>query len=204
MSHYGYLRTIQTYKDLQKHVDDLQRHLDTLNGDESWMGVCYVRRIRSTEADNNFQSPLQARTEAAIKHVKNEKGKIQAQQLAFEAGLLDSDLTFRSIGFTSFLSTWLIRQVDPKKTHPNPLIQSVYFHTFSKASRLKFGFLDYRCPRKFQCPSVCFQSTLLKTSWIIYILQCSEYLALPFPLLLISAFPGCHQINSKWLESWNS
>jgi ubiquitin conjugation factor E4 B len=40
MSHYGYLRTIQTYKDLQKHVDDLQRHLDMLNGDGSWMGVC--------------------------------------------------------------------------------------------------------------------------------------------------------------------
>lgn len=170
--------------------------------DLGW-GYVYVRRIRSTEADNDFQSPLQARTEAAIKHVKNEKGKIQAQQLAFEAGLLDSDLTFRSIGFTSFLSTWLIRQVDPKKTHPSPLVQSVCFHT-SEASRLKFGFLDYRCRKKFRCSSVCFQSTLLKTSWIIYILQCSEYLALSFPLLLISAFPGCHQINSKWLESWNS
>jgi ubiquitin conjugation factor E4 B len=39
MSHYGYLRTIQTYTDLQKHMDDIQRHLDYLNGDGSWMGV---------------------------------------------------------------------------------------------------------------------------------------------------------------------
>jgi ubiquitin conjugation factor E4 B len=39
MSHYGYLRTIQTYNDLAKHLDDLQRHLDLLNGDNSWMGV---------------------------------------------------------------------------------------------------------------------------------------------------------------------
>ena len=89
--------------------------------DLGWAYVC--SGIRSSEADKNIQSPLQARTEAAINHVKKEKGKIQAQQLAFEAGLLDSDLTFKSIGFTTFLSTWLIRQVDPKKTHPSPLVQ---------------------------------------------------------------------------------
>lgn len=68
---------------------------------------------------------MQARTEAAINHVKNEQAKIKSQQLAYEAGLLDPDMTFRSLGFTNFLSTWLIRQVDPKKTHPNPLVQYV-------------------------------------------------------------------------------
>ena len=69
------------------------------------------------------QGPLQARTEAAIKHVKNEQGKIRSQQLAFEAGLLDPEMVFRSIGFTNFLSTWLIRQVDPVKMHPSPLVK---------------------------------------------------------------------------------
>ena len=39
MSHYGYLRTIQTFNDLGKHTYELQRHLDRLNGDNSWMGV---------------------------------------------------------------------------------------------------------------------------------------------------------------------
>lgn len=39
MSHNGYLRTIQTYNDLAKHIDDIQRHLDMLQGDGSWMGV---------------------------------------------------------------------------------------------------------------------------------------------------------------------
>ena len=68
---------------------------------------------------------MQARTEAAINHVKNEQGKIRSQQLAFETGLLDPEMMFRSIGFTNFLSTWLIRQVDPKKTHPNPLVEYV-------------------------------------------------------------------------------
>ncbi|KAF8139503.1 ubiquitin elongating factor core-domain-containing protein [Mycena galopus ATCC 62051] len=103
MSHYGILRTISTYSDLAKHLDDMQRHLDMLQGDGSWMG-----------------SPAQARTEQAINAVKAEMGKIRMQQLAFEAQLLDPELVFRSIGFTNFLSTWLIRQVDPAKKHPNP------------------------------------------------------------------------------------
>ncbi|KAJ7044177.1 ubiquitin conjugation factor E4 [Mycena alexandri] len=103
MSHYGILRTISTYSDLAKHTEDMQRHLDMLNGDGSWMG-----------------SPLQARTEQAINTVKVEMAKIRMQQLAFEAQLLDPELVFRSIGFTNFLSTWLIRQADPNKKHPNP------------------------------------------------------------------------------------
>jgi len=39
MSHYGYLRTIQTFNDLSKHIEDIQRHHDMLNGDGSWMTV---------------------------------------------------------------------------------------------------------------------------------------------------------------------
>jgi ubiquitin conjugation factor E4 B len=104
MSHYGYLRTIQSYNDLGKHHSEMQRHLDMVNGDGSWMG-----------------SPLQARTEATINAVKTEMGKLHTQQLAFLAQLLDPELVFRSIGFTNFLSTWLIRQVDPQKSHPSPL-----------------------------------------------------------------------------------
>ncbi|KAJ7761518.1 ubiquitin conjugation factor E4 [Mycena maculata] len=103
MSHYGILRTISTFLDLAKHIEDMQRHLDMLQGDGSWMG-----------------SPMQGQAEAAINNVKNEMGKIRMQQLAFEAQLLDPELVFRSIGFTNFLSTWLIRQADPVKKHPNP------------------------------------------------------------------------------------
>ncbi|KII86779.1 hypothetical protein PLICRDRAFT_43444 [Plicaturopsis crispa FD-325 SS-3] len=106
LSHYGYLRTIQTYDDLHKHVDDMQRHMDMLQGDGSWMG-----------------SPLQARTEAAINTVKAEMAKIQSQQLAFRVQLLEPELVFRSLGFVNFLSTWLLRRVDPKKTHPSPVIE---------------------------------------------------------------------------------
>ncbi|KAH7922937.1 hypothetical protein BV22DRAFT_1036932 [Leucogyrophana mollusca] len=106
MSHYGYLRTIQTYEDFAKHVDELQRHSEMLNGDGSWMGT-----------------PFQARTEAAINQVKNEMAKIQSHQLAFRVQLLDPELVFRYIGFTNFISTWLIRSVDPRKSHPSPTIE---------------------------------------------------------------------------------
>jgi len=41
MSHYGYLKTIQSYTNLSKHIDDLQRHSEMLNGDGSWMGVSW-------------------------------------------------------------------------------------------------------------------------------------------------------------------
>lgn len=82
------------------------------------------------------QTPMQARTEAAIKHVKNEQAKIKMQQLAFEAGLLDPELVFRSIGFTNFLSTWLIRQADPRKTHPNPTVEYVLNARLSRFSWL--------------------------------------------------------------------
>ncbi|KAE9400507.1 hypothetical protein BT96DRAFT_965352 [Gymnopus androsaceus JB14] len=103
MSHYGYQKTISSYNDLAKHLDDIQRHVDFLNGDGSWMG-----------------SPMQGRVQAAINNVKNEEAKIKSAQMAYEAQLSDPELVFRSIGFTIFLSVWLIRQVDPKKTHPSP------------------------------------------------------------------------------------
>jgi len=73
----------------------------------------------------NLQGPLRARTEAALAHLKKEKDKIRIQQFTFEAGLMDQDSVFQSIGFTNFLSTWLIRQADPKKQHPNPVVQYV-------------------------------------------------------------------------------
>ncbi|TFK28063.1 ubiquitin conjugation factor E4 [Coprinopsis marcescibilis] len=105
MSHYGFLKTIDTYSNTHKQMDDIQRHLQMLEGDGSWMG-----------------SPMQARVEAAIKLVKTEEAKIRMQQLAFQAGLLDPELVFRCLSFTNFLSTWLIRQADPKQKHPSPSV----------------------------------------------------------------------------------
>ena len=106
MAHYGYLKTIDTYNNTHKQMDEIKRHLQMLQGDGSWMGT-----------------PIQARVEAAIKLVKVEEGKVRMQQLAFEAGLMDPELLFRSISFMNYLSVWLIRQADPRKKHPNPMIE---------------------------------------------------------------------------------
>ncbi|KAG6864495.1 hypothetical protein C0991_009113 [Blastosporella zonata] len=124
-SHYGYLKTIQNFNNLAKHLEDLKRHLDQINGDGSWMGVSGAQSSLST-FNSHFlrpKSPMQARVEAAIKQLKTEQDKIRIQQLAYQTQLNDPDFVFRSLGFTTFLSTWVIRQVDPKKTHPNPPAQ---------------------------------------------------------------------------------
>ncbi|KAF8442825.1 ubiquitin elongating factor core-domain-containing protein [Boletus edulis BED1] len=106
MGHYGYLRTTQTYDDFAKHHDELQRHHDMINSDGSWIG-----------------SPTHARTEAALNQMKTEMGKIQTQQLAFRVQLLEPDFVLRYMGFTNFVSTWLIRRAGPKGLHPTPPVE---------------------------------------------------------------------------------
>ena len=54
-----------------------------------------------------------------------EQDKIFAAQLAYETQLADPELIFRSISFVNLVSTWLIRQVDPLRKHPNPTIGCV-------------------------------------------------------------------------------
>jgi ubiquitin conjugation factor E4 B len=50
-------------------------------------------------------------------------GKIKTQQLAFQVQILDPELVFRTVGFINFVSTWLIRLVDPTKSHPNSTVE---------------------------------------------------------------------------------
>lgn len=92
-------------------------------------GVCVLFSFSFSISKNDtvttiwLQGPFHARTEAGITQVKNEIAKLRSYQLAFEAGLLDPEMVFRSIGFTTFLSTWLIRRVDPKGSHPSPVAE---------------------------------------------------------------------------------
>ena len=39
MSHLGYIKTISTYNDLGRVLEDIERHLEWLQGDGSWIGV---------------------------------------------------------------------------------------------------------------------------------------------------------------------
>lgn len=66
---------------------------------------------------------MRARMEAAINAVKAEMDKVQAAQMAFQTQLAEPELVFRAIGFTNFVSTWLIRLVDPRHQHPNPPVE---------------------------------------------------------------------------------
>lgn len=106
MGHYGYLKTIGSYNELARHVDDTQRHLDWIEQEGSWVGTLQ-----------------QSRVEMAIRLRKLELDKLRSHMHAYQAALLDPELVFASINFMTFLSTWLIRQVDPKKSHPKPVVQ---------------------------------------------------------------------------------
>ncbi|KAI0789740.1 ubiquitin elongating factor core-domain-containing protein [Abortiporus biennis] len=105
LNHYGYQKTISSFEELSRQYDDMERHLEMLEGDGSWRG-----------------SIFQARTEAAIRAVKVEMDKVRASQLAYQVQLGDPELIFRSLAFANFVSIWLIRFVDPKHKHPNPVI----------------------------------------------------------------------------------
>jgi ubiquitin conjugation factor E4 B len=64
--------------------------------------------------------------------------KIHALQLAYRTQLFDAELVFQSIGFINFVSTWLIRLVDPRRSHPAVEVSCV--PSFCASSTLHFGF----------------------------------------------------------------
>jgi hypothetical protein len=102
------------------------------------------QRMSSFVDIRNPQTPLHARVEAAIKQMKvdvsyaqliraltgraiqDEMDRIQAAQMAGVTQLYDPEFLFRRNTFTSFVTTWLLRFADPRKTHPKPVVESVY------------------------------------------------------------------------------
>ncbi|TBU62234.1 ubiquitin elongating factor core-domain-containing protein [Dichomitus squalens] len=104
-NHIGQMKLVNNIEELLRQHDDVRRHLEVLQSDQSWRGT-----------------PYQARTEAAINAGKAEQDKLYAAQLAYETQLGDPELVFRSISFSNLVSTWLLRQVDPRQKHPNPTI----------------------------------------------------------------------------------
>ncbi|KAI0670862.1 ubiquitin conjugation factor E4 [Trametes maxima] len=106
VSHIGQQKIVNNIEEIWKQQDDLRRHLDVLNSDQSWRGT-----------------PYQARTEASINAAKVQLDALWAAQMAYEAQLSEPELVFRTISFVNFVSTWIIRFVDPQKKHPNPLIE---------------------------------------------------------------------------------
>ncbi|KAG6890617.1 hypothetical protein C0995_006593 [Termitomyces sp. Mi166 len=151
MSHYGYLKTIQTFNNLAKHLEDLKRHLEYINGDGSWMG-----------------SPMQARVEAAINQVKNEQNKIRIQQLAFQTQLSDPEFTFRSLGFTTFLSTIPLPEEVPLsfRVLPEYIIEDIVEY---------FLFVVQTSPDKFEMTG-----KIELMTFILTFLNCTWYIKNPF------------------------
>lgn len=106
MFHFGYQRTIQEMDDFAKHADELQRHIDRLENDINWQGT-----------------PFQQRTEVVVNQARHELSKVKSTSYSFTVQLLDPEHVFRSMAFATFVSTWVVRFVDPRKKHPSPLVE---------------------------------------------------------------------------------
>jgi ubiquitin conjugation factor E4 B len=105
-SHYGMQQTIRRYEDSLKHYDELRNHIESIEADNSWMGT-----------------PFQARTEASLRMAKEQRSQVGASQFAYRTALEDPEFAFRSLAFANFVSTWILRFVDPKKTHPDTNVE---------------------------------------------------------------------------------
>ena len=85
-----------------------------------------------------------------IVHLQADQDKLLGIQLTYRAQLADPELVFRSISFVNFVSTWIIRFVDPKRTHPNPLVESVKHPRTSRVTvQLTWITLDSPYPKKY-------------------------------------------------------
>ncbi|KAI0632350.1 ubiquitin conjugation factor E4 [Trametes polyzona] len=105
-SHIGQQKIVNVLDECGKQYEEIRRHVELLEGDQSWRGT-----------------PFQARTEAAINTAKAQQDTLAAAMRAYETQLGEPELVFRTISFVNFVSTWVIRFVDPRKQHPNPLIE---------------------------------------------------------------------------------
>lgn len=131
-----------------------------------------------------------------------EQDKLRAQQMAFQAGLTDPELMFSSINFTTFLSTWLIRQADPTKKHPNPIVAYVGLHIFHNGAWQDI--IAYLCRRRFRCLSEFYQNTLWRILWTTCSFLSSEYSWNVDLCGILTYLTGLLPKNGKWLERLSS
>ncbi|CCA73755.1 related to UFD2-ubiquitin fusion degradation protein [Serendipita indica DSM 11827] len=90
---------------IARHVRDIEKELEVMERDESWRG-----------------GPAQQQVEAALKRGKEEISKMHALMESMYVAILDDEFTSKSVGFSCFVSVWLLRMVDPSKQHPKVTI----------------------------------------------------------------------------------
>ena len=85
------------------------RFIDTVQSphrsgvEQAKVRICLTRRSEGNYDINRSQA---------------QKEGIEAAQLAYHTQLAEPELVFRSISFVNFVSTWVIRSIDPRHQHP--------------------------------------------------------------------------------------
>ncbi|QRV77647.1 ubiquitin conjugation factor E4 [Ceratobasidium sp. AG-Ba] len=103
-NHLGIVRTIGTYDEILKHLNEIDRWLEGVEAMEVPVG------------------PQRAVHQARIDRVKADKTKFLQEQCTYEVQLFDPEITFRNLAFTNFLMVWVMRLVDPLHQHPTKAI----------------------------------------------------------------------------------
>jgi ubiquitin conjugation factor E4 B len=104
--HFGLLQTAARLDGDARHHEDLRGHIAQIEADTSWR-----------------DAPWRARTEAALEAAKKQRAELGAAQFAARAALEDGEVSFRALAFANFVATWILRVVDPRGKHPEPVVE---------------------------------------------------------------------------------
>lgn len=72
-------------------------------------------------------SPVLLYVVAQHLHRQDNIAQLNGMAAAASTQLLDPEVLFRANSFNSFVATWLVRFVDPRKKHPKPVVESVSY-----------------------------------------------------------------------------
>ncbi|KAI5478750.1 ubiquitin conjugation factor E4 B [Pseudohyphozyma bogoriensis] len=103
--HIGTMHSIKEHKGLTDQLRHMKRQLNDMEADTTWRGT-----------------PGEAATQAQIDRYKKKMETYNSHLHAYEVQLLDPEYLAKCVGFVNLVMAWLVRLVDPKKTHPDPQI----------------------------------------------------------------------------------
>ena len=119
--HYGLVPALSLHEHLYRQLRHYQEDLQELENNRQYDGT-----------------PQEGAYKQQVERMKAEKEAFQARILASEVQLCDPGFIAKAANFSSFVMTWLVRLVDPKKQHPH---QEISLDNLPEKTPLAFSML---------------------------------------------------------------
>ncbi|EJU03146.1 hypothetical protein DACRYDRAFT_21436 [Dacryopinax primogenitus] len=100
-NHLGYIRCLGWHEELNRAAGEVERELDRFKSDTRWQG-----------------SPMQGQVQQMVDKLTKDLNEYQSQILAYQVQLFDPEMVNALISYSSLVTQWIIRLVDPAKQHP--------------------------------------------------------------------------------------